>query len=177
MQFEYAIDPRNIGEPATIRTDGRRNVVTTGESHTFGASTERWHPVNLGSAAPITDITSDEWKLQFFTSLTSPDADPNADPDHDGVPNWAEYLAGTDPTNAASRLMFNPITTQMHGGQRQVVLSWFSAPGKVYEVQAASTPTSGSWSVIKPVSGNGDTVTALDINPSGPRYYRLRVLP
>ena len=134
--------------------------------------------VSVGTpAAPITDITSDEWKLQFFTSLTSPDADPNADPDHDGVPNWAEYLAGTDPTNAASRLMFNPITTQMHGGQRQVVLSWFSAPGKVYDVQVASTPTSGSWSVIKPVSGNGDTVTALDINPSGPRYYRLRVLP
>ena len=128
-------------------------------------------------AAPITDVTSDEWKLQFFGSLTATNANPNADPDHDGVPNWAEYIAGTDPTNAASRLMFNPTTTQMPGGQRQVVLSWLSAPGKLYEVQVASTPTGGSWSNLTTVSGAGAPVTALDINPSGPRYYRLRVLP
>ena len=73
--------------------------------------------------------------------------------------------------------MFNPTTTQMPGGQRQVVLSWLSAPGKLYEVQVASTPTGGSWSNLTTVSGAGAPVTALDINPSGPRYYRLRVLP
>ena len=58
-----------------------------------------------------------------------------------------------------------------------LVLSWLSAPGKLYEVQVASTPTGGSWSNLTTVSGAGAPVTALDINPSGPRYYRLRVLP
>ena len=134
--------------------------------------------VSVGAAAaPSTDITSDEWKLQFFGSLTAADANPTADPDHDGVPNWAEYTAGTDPTSAASRLMFNSSKTQIVGGQRQVVLTWLSAPGKLYEVQAATTPAGGSWSVINTMAGNGSLVTATDTNPGGPRFYRLLVLP
>ena len=54
--------------------------------------------------ARLSDIASDEWKLHFFGSLTAESAQPEADPDHDGVPNWAEYLAGTDPTDAQSHL-------------------------------------------------------------------------
>jgi hypothetical protein len=134
--------------------------------------------VTVGApAVAITDITSDEWKVRFFGSLTAPDAGPNADPDLDGVPNWAEYVAGTDPTDAASHLRFNPVSTQLVGGQRQVVLSWLSAPGKVYEVLTSSAPTGGSWSLLTSVSGTGTVLTITDTNPPGPRFYRLRVLP
>ena len=47
---------------------------------------------------------SDEWKVKFFGSVDSPDAAPDADPDKDGLPNWKEYLAVTNPTDAQSHL-------------------------------------------------------------------------
>ena len=46
--------------------------------------------------------TSDEWKTFFFGSTTNALAADNADADGDGMPNWMEYLAGTNPTNSAS---------------------------------------------------------------------------
>ena len=42
----------------------------------------------------------DWWELEYFGHLTG--TDPNADPDHDGMSNLAEWIAGTNPTNAAS---------------------------------------------------------------------------
>jgi subtilisin family serine protease len=44
----------------------------------------------------------DWWELLYFGHLTG--TDPNADPDHDGMSNLAEWIAGTNPTNAASVL-------------------------------------------------------------------------
>ncbi len=58
-------------------------------------------PVNI---ALVTDwinlslpgrVTYEQWRLATFASSTSPDGDPAADPDGDGVSNQAEFLAGT----------------------------------------------------------------------------------
>jgi hypothetical protein len=133
--------------------------------------------VAVGVAAPVSgDITSDDWKVYFFGSVTAPEASPNADPDNDGVANWAEYIAGTDPTDAGSRLKFDPAVACVVSGQRQVVLSWLSAPSRAYEVQGASS-ANGTWSVLGTVSGTGDVVQFIETNPGTPRLYRLRVLP
>lgn len=131
----------------------------------------------LAAAAPVTDITSDEWKLHFFGSLTAANAGPGADPDLDGVANWAEYVAGTDPNDAASLLQVTSVTSELAGNQRQVTLSWLSAPGKAYEILASSNPTGGGWSVLNSASGDGSVLQYTDNNPGGPRFYRLRVLP
>ena len=128
-------------------------------------------------AAAGTDPTSDDWKQYFFSSLTAPDAAPNADGDFDGVPNWAEYLAGTDPTQAGSVLQFDSTTTQFVSGQRQVILSWLSAPGKLYEVLGGDTSGSVSSSVLGTVLGDGTVKQFIDTNPGSPRFYRLRVQP
>ena len=45
----------------------------------------------------------DAWEIEFFGATG---VDPNADPDHDGTTNLMEYLAGTNPHDAAS--MFRP---------------------------------------------------------------------
>lgn len=43
-----------------------------------------------------------DWRLAEFGSTNSPAGAPEADPDGDGVSNWEEYLAYSDPSNAAS---------------------------------------------------------------------------
>lgn len=157
---------------AFANADGAPNLAT---QYTF--ETKRAAVTVGAAAAPVTDSTSDEWKTHFFGSLTAGNAAPNIDADLDGVPNWAEYIAGTDPTDAASRLQFSSTTSQLVGGQRQVALRWLSAPGKAYEILASSSPAGGNWAVLSSASGDGTVLQFTDTNPGGPRFYRLHVLP
>lgn len=128
-------------------------------------------------AAPVTDITSDEWKTYFFGSTTAPEAAPGLDGDQDGVPNWSEYIAGTSPTDINSRLHFDSTSSQVVNNQRQVNLSWLSAPGKTYEILGGSTPGSANGSVLGTVIGDGTVKQFTDTNPGSSRFYRLRVQP
>jgi sugar lactone lactonase YvrE len=134
--------------------------------------------VGVNTFAPAPSICSDEWKLHFFGSLTAPSAGDLADPDGDGAPNWMEYLAGTDPTDPASRLRFTAATSQLFKGQPQMALQWLSAPGKLYEIQSAPALTGAPWTTLATMPGDGSVTTATDTNVSGAvRYYRLHLLP
>ncbi|MDW8309207.1 MAG: chitobiase/beta-hexosaminidase C-terminal domain-containing protein, partial [Verrucomicrobiales bacterium] len=154
---------------AFANADGAPNLQTPYAFETRRAT------VAVSAPAPASDPMSDDWKLHFFGSLTAPAAAPNADPDGDGVPNWAEYIAGTAPNDAASRLQFQTIA-RAAGAQAQVALRWLTAPGKAYEVLTAPNP-SGPWSVLTTVSGDGNLVELVAPTPAGSQFYRLRVLP
>ena len=52
------------------------------------------------SATPLSPYQ--QWQIQYFGNITDPNAAPDADPDGDGVSNQQEFLAGSDPTSAAS---------------------------------------------------------------------------
>ena len=67
----------------------------------------------------------DWWELKYFGVLTG--TDPNADPDHDGVSNMNEYLAGTNPTNVASYFHIVSVT---RGSPTKILLT--CEPGKFY---------------------------------------------
>ena len=132
----------------------------------------------VGSSAPPASICSDEWKIHFFGSLTNPSAGDLADADGDGVPNWVEYLAGTDPTDPKSRLQLSGSVTQAGKAQPQMVIQWLTAPGKAYEVQWSSSLSGGSWNTLAAISGDGTVASCSDTNPTAAvRYYRLHVLP
>jgi uncharacterized repeat protein (TIGR03806 family) len=49
-------------------------------------------------------LSFSQWQLYYFGSTKDPNAAPDADPDSDGQTNMEEFLANTDPTNAASAL-------------------------------------------------------------------------
>ena len=51
--------------------------------------------VDFGAVDTDGDGMSDAFELKYFGSITG--GDPNADPDHDGRPNFREFLQGTDP--------------------------------------------------------------------------------
>ena len=71
----------------------------------------------------------DWWEQQYFGHLTG--TDPNADPDHDGENNLAEFLAGTIPTNAASVFQLNTPAATKHPKD---IVQWPSVAGRYYNV-------------------------------------------
>jgi hypothetical protein len=63
------------------------------------------------------------------------------DSDSDGMNNWQEYLAGTNPTNASS--VFK-ITSYQLLSATQFVVGWSSVSNRLYDVTRATNLTSGS---------------------------------
>jgi len=97
--------------------------------------------VTVNAPATPASICSDEWKVCFFGSTTNPAAADNAYPDGDGVPNWVEYLTGTDQTNPQSKLLVGINGAAITKGQLKNQLTWLTAPGKAYQLQSCPTLT------------------------------------
>ena len=152
--------------------DGSPNLTTEYDFETRSAT------VAVNSNAPAATICSDEWKVYFFGSTTNAAAADNADPDGDGVPNWMEFLAGTDPTKASSKLTLAGSTALVGKAQTGIQLSWLTAPGRLYSVQWSRSLNGGAWNTLTNVSGSGYATNCPDMSPgSGTRFYRLQVLP
>jgi hypothetical protein len=120
-------------------------------------------------------ITSDQWRTNFFGSAISPQAQDNADPDGDGMPNWQEYLAGTDPTNALSRLQFlNPAFVS---GTQNINLSWPTAPGRQYLLESSPALGGNNWTPVNTNLGDGNSFQISLTNHTGSaRFYRIQLL-
>ncbi len=116
---------------------------------------------------------TDEWKANFFGSLTNPLAQALADPDNDGVPNGQEYLAGSNPTQLRFHLQSGDWWDQL---KQNLKLKWFALPGQLYSVESSTDISSGNWTEIARVLGNGDVKEIVDPNASGRvQFYRIRV--
>ncbi|HUJ10249.1 MAG TPA: NPCBM/NEW2 domain-containing protein [Verrucomicrobiae bacterium] len=89
------------------------------------------------------------WQMQYFNCTECPQASADADPDGDGQGNLTEFLAGTDPTNAASSwfIQANP------GSGASPLTVTFS------NNSSAASITNRSWDFGDGSSGNG-------VNPS-----------
>ena len=77
---------------------------------------------------------SDSWEKYYFGGATS-NRTQFTDTDGDGMPDYAEFIAGTNPTNAASKLLFlgaNLLTNHL------VQLEWAAIPGRLYQVQSST---------------------------------------
>lgn len=61
------------------------------------------------------DGLPDNWEAAYNLSSATPD-DRNLDSDGDGASNWEEYVAGTNPTNAASVLRLELTVTNQQAG-------------------------------------------------------------
>ena len=132
----------------------------------------------VGAAAqPPLSVTSDEWKTAFFGSASNPSAADNADPDGDGVPNWMEYVAGTNPTNAASVFEFSSAAFNNEGLQG-VALNWLTAPAKKYVLESQSILGGNEWTPISTNTGDGNNFQLLITNYSGnSRFYQILLQP
>ncbi|HZL42585.1 MAG TPA: thrombospondin type 3 repeat-containing protein, partial [Verrucomicrobiae bacterium] len=95
------------------------------------------------------------------------------DTDQDGMSDYAEFIAGTNPTNAESRFSIGG-TIQSN---RLVQIQWTVAANRQYRVSASKdlktwTPLSG-WLQ----ASNSQTMSYFLTNWTGSQFYRVRVLP
>lgn len=74
-----------------------------------------------------------DWERRHF--LQTSGTDPDGDPDGDGLSNLGEWLADTDPHDAASRFSMRGIAPAATA--RTITLSWPSVAGRTYTVLRA----------------------------------------
>jgi hypothetical protein len=100
-----------------------------------------------------------------------------ADSDGDGLNNWQEWLAGTNPTNGASVLRLQQTTVLPAG----VTLTWSSVTNRAYFVERATNlmPQPAFSFLETNIPGLPGTTSFTDTNPppSGPAFYRVGVQP
>ena len=121
------------------------------------------------------------WELQYgldpFSSLG--DNGSAGDPDHDGMSNWEEFIAGTNPRdpNFTLRLSLLPLDPTHN------LLTWPAVVGKRYQLEISSGTQAfadypdGLFPLTATLT-NEMFEDALPTNPQPPiRLYRLRVIP
>jgi len=113
----------------------------------------------------------DWWEFEFFGHYTG--TDPNADPDHDGMSNLAEWIAGTNPTNAASVLRASIVSNNLSG----VVVSWSSTAGKTYWLARSTNLLTGFSTINTNIAATAPTniLTDTSVLSGNTRFYRVGV--
>lgn len=139
----------------------------------------RLAPVAVGDLE-VTELTGDSdhntlpdwWEFDYFGQRTG--TDPYADGDEDRMLNWQERIAGTDPTNASSRLIAQVVENH---STTNLVISWESVEGKMYSlllqtnlVTDSSTAVASDIPATPPVNTFTNTV-----EDWGQLYYRVEV--
>lgn len=113
------------------------------------------------------DGLPDDWQGQYFGANPANWPGMTADSDGDGVTNYREFLAGTNPANANSVLRLT-----MDKTAQGIFLNWNTEPGLIYQVQVTSNLT--DWSSVGPqrfATGTSDAVAVSGESALG--YYRV----
>jgi hypothetical protein len=117
---------------------------------------------------------SDAWEMQFFGSVST-NRTQFTDTDGDGMTDLAEFLAGTNPTNAASKLNFILPLAQ---ADNVFQLRWSTVPGHIYQVQSTTNPP--VWTPLSAwlqAKGSNSAFLVTNSPPGTNRMFRIEVRP
>lgn len=133
-------------------------------------------PLPGGSAGAETAWKN--WRLTHFSSeeLATPSVSgPDADADNDGASNRAEFVAGTDPRQRASRFGVELVRTE----PSKIIVRFECAAGRQYSILRASNLAGPQWSTIETLprsSQSGPVQFSLDAPPeNGAAFYRVEI--
>jgi len=124
---------------------------------------------NLGLPIPV------PWLIRY--NLPTDGSADYLDTDGDGMNNWQEWIADTDPTKASSSLrVLSPAPVNNSSG---LVVTWQSVNTRTYYIQRATDLTAqpAFQSLASNIVGQIGTTSFADTNapPPGPYYYRVGV--
>jgi PKD repeat protein len=178
----------NFGDSVTT------NITTTSLIHTYsfpgtstvslivsgasGSSTNtQTNLIVATSVDTVGDGAPDWWRAQYFGgngTTTNTDSSASADFDQDGLNNLAEYLADTNPTNAASRLAitgFAIVTNQI-----RLIWTGGSSVWQTVEYRASLMDTNG-WKAVytnTPPTAVTNTLFDTGAGTATSRFYRIK---
>ena len=171
------------GTPSRTRDIGQSGAPNTGTGGD-GAGNNSGNGIggNGGSGIVILRYVTggyEAWRQTYFdsNSLTnSAISGPTADPDHDGLNNEQEFLAGTDPTNASSCLAIIAPTNNPVVAGGGFVVRWQSVTGKTYSVLAATNLMTGFSALTNALPATPTVNVYTDkVNGAGQKFYRVGV--
>ena len=132
---------------------------------------------NYSSVDHVGDGIPDGWRRQYFGgsgTTTNAASCAGGDPDHDGVSNFNEYVADTNPTNALSYFKIQSVTNA--GG---IKVYYQSSASRKYSLFYATSLTAGAWNPVSTqtnLAGSGGVDFLGDTNTaSSQRFYRIGV--
>jgi hypothetical protein len=130
-------------------------------------------------AAPVTDYNFDTlddlFQRKYWSSWTSLEASPAADPDQDLFSNGFEFRTGSNPTNSTSFRL--PIHSIAHT-PTTTTLRIESESGKRYQLYAATALGSAAWEPVgRPFTAIADQLTFSDTAASEKKFYRVALVP
>ena len=141
----------------------------TGTNNPLALLMDAPQAVQANFAENLAASNTPEWWLALHGWTSDFDAAATRDAEPDGFFTWQEYIADTDPTNAASFPRLDLITTF---GTNFPILDWTASSGRRYQVHRCDDLVDAVW--LTQEVGLG-TATWTDTNPPPPtnRYYRL----
>ncbi len=152
------------GMPAFFVTPAQTNLVLTSTDRGRIERVDLTVNLNLDSLLPVA------WQLQYFghTGVSATD-----DPDHDGMNNLQEYLAGTNPLDSQSRFEVLRVTPDASGS----TIEWSAVLGKTYSLQRSGDLLTGFVTISSGIPGTEPTTVYRDTTATGdgPFFYRVRV--
>ena len=114
----------------------------------------------------------DAWEILYGLNVLIDDS--AMDTDLDGLSNYGEYIAGTDPTNSTSVLALdNPVLL----GASNLVLNWQSVSGKSYSILGSTNLLNPDWI---PVQTNLPAIvpmnaTTINVENAEAAFYQIEV--
>jgi uncharacterized repeat protein (TIGR03803 family) len=185
VNFSVTAGP-NLGKTGTATTIAGQASFTYTGSTTAGTDTIR--ATSLGATGTATKVwiapdsvgdgIPDWWRAQYFGgngTTTNNQSCAACDADGTGQNNLFKYVAGLDPTNAASAFVFS--IQDVNGTQKSLTYGSIAA-GRIYTPQFRTNLLTGNWGPLtfSDPTTNNNQVTITDPNATQTtRFYRIGI--
>ena len=154
-------------------------ALATNQTVTLQLMSGNTYLLGVAAAATVTIAPAltafQAWQIQYFGSTDNPQAAAGADPLGKGMGNFDQFVAGLDPTNAASAFKIVAVSNQP---PNVAVCFRTTSTGRVYRLLCATNLAGGAWTNLPGAAwapGEAGQMSLSDTNAAAIRFYRIQV--